>query len=118
MIKINGPQKHQKKLACEILRKKGGKDIGYEIWFYAGRVDVLGKLKEKTIAIECGPCRINKAIDYLRKENTELWIVTSFFKEATLTIVKRGPNWNKILKKFDKAMKEWILAVKSPLDSI
>lgn len=99
---ITPPQRHVKYLALKILEKHGAKFIGFELRFQGGRVDILAELNGKTITVECGPCRTDKAIDYLRKENTELWIITNYFNESSLTRVKRGLEWGKTIEKYDE----------------
>ena len=82
------------------------------------------KLK-KTIFVECGPCRIDKGFNYLRTGNAELWIVTSEFdpnsigmENTKLYIVKRGPNWQNSIEKYDKLKMQQLKKVKSPLDTL
>lgn len=117
-LEIWGPQEREKYLATKLLNSLGGEVLNYEVRIRNGIVDALGKLNGKTIKIECGPCRIDKAIHYLREENSELWVIASFFEEATLTILKRGPNWDKKIKEFDDAWLEVLKSIKSPLDSL
>lgn len=117
--KIDGPQENLKKIAIFWLKKNGFKIIGFERWLAGGKVDILASKSNLTIAVECGPCRIDKPIDYLREENTELWIITNYWGEGpALHTVRRGPNWDKIIKIHDDWQTEELKKVKSPLDAL
>jgi hypothetical protein len=96
---IKGPQKEMKALAIDLLMKNGLKIKGIEIGFGGGIVDVLGAGNEKTIPIECGPCNMRKAIDYLERENTELWIIKPEERGYVLYTIKRSDNWDTMIKK-------------------
>ena len=63
------------------------------------RADILVERKGKTIALECGPCRISKSIQYLEDKNTELWIITNYLNNQSFHKVTRGPNWSKVNRK-------------------
>jgi len=114
-----GKQKKQKAVAKQILKNKNYVFENYEYNLEYGVVDILAKNKEnKIIAIECGPCRVKKAIDYFRiKEVEELWIVQVYFNHERLYIIKRGPNWNKRIKEFDDAWLKILKSITSPLDT-
>ena len=115
---IYGPQEHIKHLALNILKKEGAKVIGFERRIPGGRADILAERNGKTIALECGPCRTDKAIKYLENENTELWIVTSYLNESSLTKVTRGPNWSKAIKQYTDNIVEQLEKIKSPMDDL
>lgn len=85
-----------------------------------GRVDILAEQKDSNliIAVECGPCRIRKAIDYLRNPTTELWIIATYYEETLFYIIKRGPNWNKIIQIYDDWQNEELNKIRSPLDTL
>lgn len=116
LAKIKPPQKMHKYLALKILEDFGGKLIGFERLISGGRVDILAKLDGKTIAIECGPCRVNKAIDYLRNDNTELWLISNWLDAAQFIRIQRGPNWDKELQKHDATLKSELMKIKPLLD--
>lgn len=111
-MKIKGPQKDIKQIAVGLLKKRGFKIEGFEMRIPGGIVDVLGKKEKQQIAMECGPCRIDKAIDYLEITNTELWILTRKDKnsEHVLYKIKKDKNWDEFLnfhKKYKmKSLKE------------
>ncbi len=91
---VRQPQKDDKIASIRLLKTLGFEFAGTEIRYNGGTVDVLGCGKGKIIAVECGPCRINKAVDYLEKENTELWLIpVDFWQNKKFFIVSRGPNW-------------------------
>lgn len=122
---IRGPQKNLKLLAKLIFEEQGIALIGFEKRLPFGIVDVIGKKDKKMIFVECGPCRIDKGFNYLRIDNSELWILTSEFdlnsvgmQKISLYIVKRGRNWKNIIKKYDKFILQQLKKVKSPLDSL
>mgnify|MGYP001560036806 FL=1 len=122
---IKAPQNDLKLLAKYIFKEYGATLMGFEKRIPFGVVDVLGKKDEKTIYVECGPCRIDKGFNYLRQDNAELWILTSEFdpsyigmENAKLYIIKRGTNWQNTIKKYDKFIKQQLKKVKSPLDSL
>jgi len=100
---IKGPQKELKAIARHLLKDSGYRIAAYERGFMGGIVDVLAKDKNgKTIAVECGPCRLTKAIDYLENPEAELWIVKKdrYFK------IKRGINWRNIHTAYRKRLLE------------
>jgi len=72
---------------------------GFEVRIRGGIVDILASKENRQIAIECGPCRVDKAIDYLEIPNTELWILTRKNKrsEHILFKITRDKNWFKFL---------------------
>lgn len=88
------PQREDKIEAIKLLKSLGLDLEGAEIRFRGGVVDVLGRSKDKTIAIECGPCRVSKVVDYLECEDTELWLIqVDFWQTRKFFVVSRGPNW-------------------------
>ena len=118
---IRPPQESLKFLTTLLFKERGIELVGFERKIAYGRVDVLGKQGNKTILVECGPCRIQKCFDYLREDNKELWVVTTELQHkdiATLFIIRRGPAWNQIIKKYDTMFLKEIKKVKSPLDSL
>lgn len=123
-INIEGPQKPQKLLTLSIFEKLGIKLIGFERKIAYGRVDVLGEKDNKKIYVECGSCRVDKGFNYLREDNAELWLVDSwlgFNSERTIAelhIIKRGPNWEDCIRKYDNFLRQELKKIKSPLDNI
>ncbi len=112
-IKIKGPQKDIKQIAVGLLKESGFKIEGFEIWIRGGIVDLLASKENRQIAVECGPCRIDKSIDYLEIPNTDLWILTrkNENSEHILFKITRGKNWAKFLEyhkkyKLDKGRKQ------------
>jgi hypothetical protein len=93
-----GPQKELKRIAAWLLRETGFNIKGCEIRIPGGVADMIGASKEKQIVIECGPCRIDKPIDYLENPNNILWILTRKNDNVVLHEIKRGKNWKKFLK--------------------
>jgi len=119
LSEIRGPQKASKATATRILLNKGCSLEGYEINIEWGIVDVLGKNKEGLIVVECGPCRLNKSIDYFRMEEVKaLWLVHIFYNEKTLYIIRKGPNWQEEIKKYNNKFLEQLRKIKSPLDDL
>ena len=116
--KINGPQKSQKAVATKIIFSKGLKLIGYERDIGHGRVDVLAQNKQNSfIAVECGPCRLTKLIDYFRwSDLEELWLISIYYNDEKAYFIKRGPNWDKTIKKYDDARFEQLRKIPNPLD--
>ncbi len=117
---IKGPQKYEKAVSIKLMEKYCVQFIGFEINLDWGIVDVLGKNKEgKLIIVECGPCRLNKIIDYFRMmEVKELWIVSYYYNEKKLIIIQRGKNWEEKIRQFDKQLETELRKIKSPLDNI
>ena len=101
--KIRKPQQHMKYLALKILEKEGANItvFPFEQMHLRCRADILAELNGKTITVECGPCRISKALQYLDDENTELWIIINYLNEQSFHKVRRGPNWSKVKQKHD-----------------
>jgi len=91
---VKGPQEDLKRLASRLLEKKGFQVEGYEIPIPGGIVDVLGKKGDELIAVECGPCRIDKPIEYLKRDKMTLWIIT---RDNVLYEITRGKDWKKML---------------------
>jgi len=110
---IPGPQKNEKANALEILKLKNLEFKGFEMPFLDYKADILAKKENKTILIECGPCRLWKAINYL-EENAELWI-TRDGKETELFIVSKGDNWDKKMNELRSNQKEALRKV-HPVD--
>jgi hypothetical protein len=98
-IKIKGPQKDIKQIAVGLLKENGFEIKGFEIWIRGGIVDILASKEKRQIAVECGPCRIDKSIDYLEIPNTDLWILTrkNENSEHILFKITRGKNWANFL---------------------
>jgi hypothetical protein len=103
LSKIRKPQQHMKYLALKILKKEGATttQFPFEQLHLRCRADIIAKNDGKTIAIECGPCRISKALQYLDNKNTELWIITNYLNNQSFHKIRRGPNWNAIKQKHD-----------------
>jgi hypothetical protein len=101
---IKGPQKDIKQAAIELLENNGFEINGFEIQIRGGIVDILASKENRQIAMECGPCRVDKAIDYLEIPNTELWILTRKNKssEHILFKITRGENWFNFLEHHKK----------------
>lgn len=112
---IRKPQKDEKILAIKLLKRFGFKIIGTERWFKGGKADVLAVHKRlgKTVAVECGPCRISKAIHYLEAPNAELWLIPVDCAETRkYTVISRGSNWDNYFKFHQNFwMKEMKIAV-------
>lgn len=117
---IQGPQKIQKAAALEILKNKGLIFEGFEKNISWGRPDILAKNKDgKIVAIECGPCRLSKTIDYFRNGDLiELWLVRVYSNENCLYIIKRDINWKPFLREYDTKIREQLKEIKSPMDSL
>ncbi len=95
-------------MAVELLENNGFNVEGYEIWIRGGIVDILAKKENQQIAMECGPCRIDKAIDYLEIPNTELWILPrqEISKNVTIFKIIKGENWDWVLNRKKKYVLE------------
>ncbi|NIO22974.1 MAG: hypothetical protein GTN38_03020, partial [Candidatus Aenigmarchaeota archaeon] len=87
-MKMKGPQQDIKQAAIGILKDRGFNIKGFEINIRGSIVDVLATKKNRQIAMECGPCRVDKAIDYLEIPNTELWILTRKNETSERTLFK------------------------------
>ena len=70
-LDIPGPQKTEKANALAILKLKNLEFKGFEMPFLDYKSDILAKKGNKTILIECGPCRLWKGLHYL-EEDAEL----------------------------------------------
>ncbi len=93
---FKGPQKDLKFAASEVLRMTGFRISGVEKAFAGGIADILARnTKGESIAVECGPCNIRKAVDYLEVEGNRLWIIT---RDGNLSEVKRGAKWDSFFK--------------------
>jgi len=91
---IRGPQKEMKAFAIKLLKDLGYEIVSIERGFMGGIPDVLMRKGEEIIAVECGPCAIRKAINYLEKPNTSLWIIQPEGENYRLFIVKRSVVWD------------------------
>lgn len=96
--RIRGPQKKMKAMAIKLLKERGFRVLSIERGFEGGVVDVLGGRGRERLAVECGPCRISKLIDYLWRDKTTLWIIKPDGKEYILYEFSRGENWDKAKK--------------------
>ncbi len=100
---IKGPQKIFKFYATKIAEKDGFKVKEYEPSILGGKADVLAINKDNRLFIECCSCRINKAVDYLSKPNTFLWIMLkNFTDKITIFEVSRGKKWTQFKKYHDR----------------
>lgn len=116
LVNIKGPQQREKFFALEIIKLKNLKFEGSESPFLNYKIDILAKDGQKDIAIECGPTRLWKAIDYL-EARAELWI-TREDKNTKLFVISKGKNWNTLLEKYNQQRKQELKKVKSPIDSL
>ncbi len=104
---IHGPQKEMKALAIKLLKDRGFKVFAIEKGFEGGIVDVLGGRGKERIAVECGPCRISKLVDYLWRENTTLWVIKPSGSGYILYEFNRGKHWDNAIELYEKwRMKE------------
>jgi len=119
-IHVVKPQVETKKLAISAIKREGAELVGFERTVPGGKVDVLARASDKNILIECGPCRIDKAINYLREKDTELWLIAGPYLNAESTFYKvtRGANWNSVIEKYDAIQKAELMKIKSPLDML
>lgn len=116
---IGLPQKDYKLGAAKLLILLGFDFVCTEVRFQGGFVDVLGKGKNKTIAIECGPCRISKAIEYLEEENVELWLIPlDFWQNKKFFVMARGPNWKNYFEFHENYKIKQLKSIKNPLEVI
>jgi len=119
---VKPPQEVYKIIARRFLEKEGYHIIGYERWLCGGKVDVLAQhsSNKTVVAVECCSCRITKALDFLERENTILWILSlgeSFpIHELPLFIVKRGPNWEKSIELYHQDRISELRKIKNILD--
>src|SRR3989338_8068578 len=124
LSKIKPPQQFYKFIGKKFLEEKGYNPLGFEFAFSGGKVDILAEKpsKDETVAVECCSCRISKAIDYLKKEKTILWIIsrteTPLSTELMIYIVKRGRNWNKYIRIYQKYQKKQMDKVADWLNSL
>ncbi|MFH0831960.1 MAG: hypothetical protein V1886_03815 [archaeon] len=116
LVKIKEPQKIEKYYALQILKSKNLEFKGFEMPFLNYEADILAMKEGKTIVIECGPCRLWKAISCLEAD-AELWI-TREDKQTELFTLTKGENWNSKLEEFKSRQKQELKAIKSPLDSL
>ena len=115
--KVYGPQKLQKAVAKKLILARNLILIGYERDIGWGRVDVLAQNKDNNfIAVECGPCRLTKVIDYFKwNELEELWLISIYYKNEQLYRVKRGLNWQQKIDEFKKKEFKKLQSIESPL---
>lgn len=124
LSKIKPPQQFYKFIGKKFLEERGYNPLGFEFAFSGGKVDILAEKpsKDETVVVECCSCRISKAIDYLKKEKTILWIIsraeTPNSTRLILHIVKRGQNWNKYLKIHQNYQKKQMDKVVDLLNSL
>lgn len=97
MACIKGPQQDLKRIAAWLLKKRGFEVKGCEITASGGLVDIIGAKGEKRILVECGPCRIDKAICYLDKPDTIMWVLARDRDGAVLHEITRDKNWDSFL---------------------
>lgn len=95
---VRGPQKLMKRVVIQLLYERGYNIVAMERAFMGGIVDVLAQLDDSFIAVECGPCVVMKAIDYLMNENTVLWVVRPVGGYYEIFIVERDKSWNDFIK--------------------
>lgn len=94
----NHVQYSLKIILTNILENLGFDGFEYEtIKISGGRLDVYAIHPSTKIQIigECGPCRLSKIVESLKRGKTELWHLD---KEFTLWRYQRGPNWDKSFK--------------------
>lgn len=106
---LRDPQKLDKYIAFLLLKNEGFSEE--EIFFernFGDIPDVAAIKSEKEIFVECGPCRINKVIDYLA-QNRELWVLTNgafpwekkpLYSYIKWFVFKKGPNWDEVYKEY------------------
>jgi len=101
---IKGPQKGLKSVAIKLLEASGFNVVDLEKAFSGGIADIIARNKSgESIAVECGPCTIRKAIEYLEKPKNTLWILTY---GGILYEVKRGSSWNAFHRFYKSLMDE------------
>jgi len=115
-MNIHGPQKSEKLNALKILRLKNIGFEGFEMPFLSYKADILARKGGKVILIECGPCRLWKAISYL-EEDANLWI-TRDENQTELFILTKGENWNSVYKEYKNRMEEKLKKIPSPFDKL
>ena len=132
LFEIGKPQALHKYIALELLKSEDidKENIFFEYTIYGKRADIYATKNGKTILVECCSCYIKKIIDYLKEENTELWIITrgygpwdknfpGFEKNKSFWfIIKRGQNWKKYHEAYEKYVEMKIKKVRNPLDSL
>lgn len=113
---IPGPQKIEKQKALQILKDKNLKIVGFEMPFLNYQADILAEMEGKKVIVECGPCRLWKAISCL-EEGAELWIIREE-EQTALFILTKGENWGQKLNEFKLKQQEELKKVKNPLDEL
>lgn len=91
---IRGPQKEMKAFAIGLLKDLGYRIVSIERGFMGGIPDVLARKGQETVAVECGPCAIRKAIDYLGQPKTSLWIIQPEGEDYRFFTVTKSIAWN------------------------
>lgn len=102
-MKMKGPQQDLKQVAVRLLKERGFEIKGFEVGIRGGIVDLLASKENQQIAVECGPCRVDKAIEYLKIPNTILWLLTrkNEKSEYVLFEIKRDENWDEFFKRHE-----------------
>lgn len=105
---LSGPQEELKRIAAWLLKKRGFEVRGCEIWAPGGRADIVGVKGNEHAFVECGPCRIDKPIEYLKKPDAVLWVLAwtgdyfmkgkEVIQDVVLHEISRGKNWNSFLR--------------------
>ena len=92
---IKNPQRAFKFYAKQIAEERGFIIKEYEPSVCGGKGDILAVNRNKELIIECCSCRINKAIDYLSRPKTILWVLLRHIAGDKITIfqLSRGKNW-------------------------
>lgn len=99
---VRGPQKEMKNVAINVLKRSGYEIEAIECGFMGGIVDVLAKKDNSIVAVECGPCTVRKAIDYLKRDSSALWIIRPNRGLYDLFVIKRGKERGRFIAKHEK----------------
>jgi hypothetical protein len=91
---IRGPQKEMKAFGIRLLKDLGYRIVSIERGFMGGIPDVLAKKGEEIVAVECGPCAIRKAVDYLQRPKTSLWIIQPEGENYRFFTVTKSIAWD------------------------
>lgn len=94
-----GPQKDLKRIAAWLLIKRGFTVEGCEVRVPGGIVDIVGTRNKERIFVECGPCRFNKPVEYLRYSNAVTGVLT---RNHVLHEINKGKNWDSFLEHHKK----------------
>jgi len=94
-----GPQKDLKRIASRLLKDRGFSVDGCEVRIRGSVADMIASNKGKRIIVECGPCRIDKPVDYLEIPNTILWVLKRL-DERTFMLYEftRGKRWKEFVR--------------------